>query len=96
LLGGEIVATVRVSVSFDGERDAALLSWLEAQPNKSEAIREALTARAEGNQAATLADVVRAIESLGQRLAGLQVMGAPAPVVEEDPELAAALDSLGI
>lgn len=88
---------MRVSVAFDSERDAALLAWLEAQPNKSEAIREALTARAQGPQvqAATLGDVVRAIESLGQRIAGVQV-GAPAPVVEEDPELAAALDSLGI
>lgn len=92
------MATVRVSVAFDSERDAALLAWLDTQPNKSEAIREALTARAQGPQvqAATLGDVVRAIESLGQRLAGVQVIGAPAPVVEEDPELAAALDSLGI
>jgi len=91
------MATVRVSVAFDSERDAALLAWLEAQPNKSEAIREAIQARAQGQpQAATLGDVVRAIESLGQRLAGVQVIGAPSPVVEEDPELAAALDSLGI
>lgn len=91
------MATVRVSVAFDSERDAALLAWLEAQPNKSEAIREAIQASAQGQpQAATLGDVVRAIESLGQRLAGVQVIGAPSPVVEEDPELAAALDSLGI
>ena len=94
------MATIRVSVAFDSERDAALLAWLEAQPNRSEAIREALAARAQGqpqSQAATLADVVRAIESLGERLAGVQVVtGAPAQAVEEDPELAAALDSLGI
>lgn len=93
------MATVRLSVAFDSERDAALLAWLDTQPNRSEAIREALSRQAQGHpqgQAATLGDVVRAIESLGQRISGVQVIGAPSPVVEEDPELAAALDSLGI
>lgn len=88
------MATIRRSFTLDSERDAALLAWLDAQPNVSEAIRAALgTAYAGQGRAATLADVVRAIEGLGARLAGLQATGAP--VVEEDPALAAALDALG-
>jgi len=89
------MATVRFSFALDSERDAALIAWLEAQDNKSEAIRAALSAAQGNGPAATLADVLTAIEGLGARLAGLQVTAATAPV-EEDPELAAALDSLGL
>lgn len=89
------MATVRVSVAFDSERDADLLAWLDAQPNRSEVIRAALT-RARQRPEATLADVVKAIESLGERLAGLQLAAAsPASREAEDPDLAAALEALG-
>lgn len=93
------MAIVRRSFALDSERDAGVLAWLDAQPNASEAIRAALRAAFEGRPQteATLADVVQAIEGLGERLAGLQAQpaGAPGVVVEEDPELAAALEALG-
>lgn len=96
------MATVRRSFTLDADRDAPVLTWLDAQGNASEAVRSALWAACEGRGggnggAATLSDVVRAIEGLGERLAGLQVLTTAAPVRgEEDPELAAALESLGV
>ena len=95
------MGAVRRSFTLDEERDAALLAWLDAQANTSEAIRAALRAAFDAQatgDGATLADVVRAIEGLGQRLAGLQIAptGAATPQAGEDPELAAALDALGV
>ncbi len=95
------MATIRKTFTFDSEQDAALLAWLEARPNASETVRAALWAAYQGQPhsapaATTLADVVRAIEGLGAALAGARFVGAPAPApVKEDPELAAALASLG-
>ncbi len=49
-----------------------------------------------GTATLTLADVVKAIEGLGERLAGLQLAAAsPASREAEDPDLAAALEALG-
>jgi Arc/MetJ-type ribon-helix-helix transcriptional regulator len=96
------VTTERRSFTLDIERDAELLAWLDAQANVSEAVRKALRAyhaQREGKEQATLADVVAAIEELGERMGGLQVVKAsdnPSPVEDEDPELAAALDNLGL
>jgi Arc/MetJ-type ribon-helix-helix transcriptional regulator len=96
------VTTVRRSFTLDTERDAELLAWLDAQANVSEAVRKALRAyhaQREGKEQATLADVVAAIEELGERMAGLQVVKASdnsSPAEDEDPELAAALDNLGL
>lgn len=90
------MATVRMTFALDSERDAALIAWLEAQANRSEAIRAALM-RAAATREVTLADVLAAIEALGQRLAGLHVSQAEGRlVVQEDPDLAAALDRLGL
>jgi len=97
------MATIRKTFTFDSEQDAALVTWLDAQPNASETARAALRAAFEGQTgapaAATLGDVVKAIEGLGATLAGLRFAVASqldASPVREDPELAAALDKLGI
>ena len=100
------MATIRKTFTFDSEQDAGLVAWLDAQPNASETARAALRAAFAAQQgnapAATLGDVVKAIEGLGERLARLQwatVTAAPgngAGPVREDPELAAALDKLGM
>lgn len=96
------MATIRKTFTFDSEQDAALVAWLEAQPNASETARAALWAAYQattGSAAATLGDVVKAIEGLGATLAGLRfAVASPggASPVREDPELAAALDKLGI
>ncbi|MCK9598085.1 MAG: hypothetical protein M0R06_03525 [Sphaerochaeta sp.] len=101
------MATIRKTFTFDSEQDAGLVAWLDAQPNASETARAALRAAFEAQQgnapaAATLGDVVKAIEGLGAALAGWQLAtvtaspGNGAGPVREDPELAAALDKLGI
>lgn len=96
------MATVRKTFTFDDEQDAALLAWLEGCANMSETARAALWAAYQGQAgtpaAATLGDVVKAIEGLGAALAGLRLAAAPvnASPVGEDPELAAALDRLGM
>jgi hypothetical protein len=89
------MTTVRRSFTLDDERDAALLAWLDAQPNASEAIRDALRAAFDDHAGATLGDVLRAIERLGDRLDGLHVTPATPERQEEDPDLVAALESLG-
>lgn len=97
------MATIRKTFTFDSEQDAGLVAWLDGQPNASETARAALRAAFEAQQggtpAATLGDVVKAIEGLGAMLAGLRfavATPADASPVKEDPELAAALDNLGI
>ena len=90
------MTTVRRSFTLDDERDAALLAWLDAQPNASEAIRGALRATFKEHTGATLGDVLHAIERLGDRLDGLHVTTATPDQEEEDPELVAALDALGV
>ena len=94
------MATIRKTFTFDSEQDAGLVAWLEGQPNASETARAALRAAFDGQRgsapAATLGDVVRAIEGLGARLAGLQWAAASPVKGEEDPELAAALAGLGV
>lgn len=95
------MAVVRRTFTFDARKDARLIEWLETQPNASETARAALWAAYRGQggaPVATLTDVVKAIEGLGARLAGLQVTTAAPPVgaVEEDPDLVEALEKLGI
>lgn len=97
------MATVRKTFTFDSEQDAGLVAWLDGQPNASETARAALRAAFAGQTgapaAATLGDVVRAIEGIGATLAGLRFAVASsldASPVREDPELAAALDTLGM
>jgi hypothetical protein len=99
------MATIRKTFTFDSEQDAGLVAWLDAQANASETARAALRAAFEaqhgGAPAATLGDVVKAIEGLGATLAGLQLATVPASPgsgapAREDPELAAALESLGM
>ena len=50
---------IRRSFTLDSQRDAALLAWLDAQPNSSETVRAALRHHYDESQV-TLADVYRA------------------------------------
>ena len=88
---------VRRTFSLDTQRDAALLAWLDAQANQSETVRTALRAYYDESQV-TLADVYRAVQAVEQRLADGVTLGALAPQSQpaEDPDLADALDNLGL
>lgn len=85
---------VRRSFSLDTERDAALLAWLDAQPNVSEAVRTAL--RACSGEQVTLATVYQAVQALTRQMAVGCLSTNAAATAAEDPELAAHLDSLGL
>lgn len=84
-----------VSFSLDAEGDRDLLRWLDAQENKSAAIRGAL--REHLGRGVTLGDVYQAVQDLARKVqAGTVVVcGEPgAPDVDEPAEAAAALDRL--
>ena len=89
---------VRKTVVLDRERDAALLVWLDAQANTSAAIRAALQAYSKASTI-TLEEVYRAVQDLTAMVCGGQwIPGSSASTAKsnEDPELAAQLDRLGL
>lgn len=86
---------VRRSFSLDTDRDAALIAWLDAQENLSEAVRTALRAYCDIPHV-TLTDVYRAVLAIEQRLATGVTLSTSATALTEDPDLAANLDSLGL
>lgn len=90
------MARQTVTFVLDTERDRDIVRWLEGQDNKSAAIREAIRARA-GCGNITLADVYEAIQELkrGSWMPGPGTQ-APNPGGDEPPDVAAALDSLGL
>jgi hypothetical protein len=86
-----------ITVALNSDSDADLLRWLDRQPNKSEAIREAIRAHIQGN-GVTLGDVLQAVRDLERKVkAGAVVVGgspAEGGGYEEPPDVAAALDAL--
>ncbi|MDW8069088.1 MAG: hypothetical protein RML46_09260 [Anaerolineae bacterium] len=93
-------------ITFDEERDADLLAWLDGQANQSAAVRAALRAyirlnNGEGREA-TVKEVVEAVLLVLRETVAAAMMEALAnyriPVAaeydgDEDPELAARLDA---
>lgn len=88
------------SFSLDDETDADLITWLNQQLNRSAAIRDALrAARTQPAGDVTLTDVMYAVRQLEQTM---REIGTPASLPataardawHEDPDAAAALDSL--
>ncbi|HOU12751.1 MAG TPA: hypothetical protein PKZ84_06515 [Anaerolineae bacterium] len=88
---------IRRTFTLDTQRDATLLAWLDAQDNQSETVRAALRNLYDASQV-TLADVYRAVQAVEQRLADGVAFNAAAsdPTPVEDPDLADALDHLGL
>jgi hypothetical protein len=86
---------VRRTFTLDTQRDATLLAWLDAQDNQSETVRAALRNLYDASQV-TLADVYRAVQAVEQRLADGVAVVAPSSAPVEDPDLADALDNLGL
>jgi len=62
------MAKTTKTISFDDERDAALLAWLDGQANASQAVRDALQAAMAGTHEVTLADVYEAVRGVEQVL----------------------------
>lgn len=91
------MATKRRSFSLDPEEDAELIDWLDSRRNASATVREALWAyyRAEQGKGVTLEDVLGEVRALSKKVEQIKVVQAD-DGPDEDPGLAAALDSLGI
>jgi hypothetical protein len=91
------MARQTITFVLDTVRDRDVFHWLEGQENKSAAIREAIRANlARGT--VTLADVYQAVLDLQNR-SWAPVSDAQANSTahgEEPPDVAAALDSLGL
>ena len=91
------MASMTISFTLDDKTDRDILRWLNSQPKKqrSKAIREALRAHI-GYGGVTLGDVYEAIQDL--RRQGLVVVAqrVTSAYADEPPDVAAALDSLGL
>jgi hypothetical protein len=91
---------VFVNISMDPENDKDILRWLDEQPNRSAAVREAIRSYIIKEEGITLADILAEVRALPSRLS---IVASTQPEVFEDyeePEAAAAnlnglLDRLG-
>jgi hypothetical protein len=91
------MAKQTVTFVVDTERDRDILRWLSSQDNKSAAIRAAIRAHL-GREGITLIDVYQAIQDL-KRGGWASVPDAQPHSLarsDEPPDVAAALDSLGL
>lgn len=96
--------SVTFTFSLDTQDYANILEWLDQQENASAAIRKVLDAHVK-NQI-QLVDVYREVVALQEQMAALRVHGVRVDVagseidsqqeVQEAPEVALALDSLGV
>jgi hypothetical protein len=95
------MATVTVSFTLDDQADREVVRWLARLPKrqKSAAIREALRAHLQG-QGITLGDIYQLVREIDRKLSsGTVVAGAidaSEVDIDEPPDVAAALDSLGL
>jgi hypothetical protein len=91
------MSKVIISFSLNSDKDRQIVHWLNSQPNKSAAIREALEAHL-GGGGVTLSDIYRAVRELERKFeGGALVVSAPDPVpADEPPDVAANLDALGL
>ena len=86
-----------LQVRLHDDKDADITAWLDAQVNKSEAVRQALRRAIappsqQGCDATTMRQVFEAV--LDEKLAGLALKKGESEPGGEDPELAARLDGL--
>lgn len=96
------MAIVTVTFSFDDKDDPQLKRWLDGLPKrgKSGAIRAALRSYL-GLGGVTLGDVYQAVKELDRKLQSGAIVAhstesANDALPEEPPDVAAALDSLGL
>ena len=94
------MAKTTKTISFDTERDADLLAWLNAQENVSGAVRDALRSALGREQSnITLEHVYQAVLDLKARIVS-GIVTVPAERLDVDlpgtEEAARALDTLGL
>ena len=91
------MAKQTVTFVVDSERDRDILRWLGGQDNKSAAIRQAIRGHL-GRGSITLTDVYEAIQDLkrGSWAPGPEAPPQATAARGEPPDVAAALDSLGL
>ncbi len=96
------MATVTVSFTLDDQADREVVQWLARLPKrrKSAAIREALREYLQG-QGVTLSDIYQVVREIDHKLTtGAVVVGGNDPSdaidTDEPPDMAAALDNLGL
>lgn len=91
------MARQTITFVLDSERDRDVLRWLEAQLNKSAAIREAIRGRMEQGDV-TLGDIYAAIQDLKGRswASAPDAQDRNTSIGDEPPDVAATLDSLGL
>ena len=91
------MARQTITFVLDTERDRDILRWLDRQDNKSAAIRGAIRANLEHGDI-TLAHVYEAIQGLKHCgwMSGSEVPSHSTAASTEPPDIAAALDNLGI
>lgn len=81
---------VFVNISLDPDKDHDILDWLDGQPNRSAAVREAIRSYIAKEEGITLADVLAEVRALPSRLSVVAVSSEPEPIEgEEEPEAAA-------
>lgn len=97
------VARATYSFTLDTQKDRHLIRWLEGLPHgeKSAAIREALDAHL-GGGGVTLGDVYQVVKTIERQMGqgGYMLVqagpGVGRQAVDEPPDVAANLDSLGL
>lgn len=96
----------KLLITLDDERDAALLDWLDAQPNKSASVRALIRAALgrKDNTTQTLESIQETLGMIQAQVGELGRRGVVSAVVSEPvsttdletPELASLLDNLGV
>jgi hypothetical protein len=96
------MATVTVSFTLDDQYDRDIIGWLAEIPKrkKSAAIREALRGHLRG-QSVTFRDLYQALQELNHKLESNTYVteansACDAADVDEPPDVAVALDNLGL
>jgi cell pole-organizing protein PopZ len=89
------MATLIANFSLDSEKDKDIIRWLDAQSNRSAAIRAAIRDHIARSEGVTLADVLAEVRALPSRLSAVAVTAEAITPGEEEPQAAAAnLDGL--
>ena len=89
----------RQTITFviDTNRDHDIIRWLDVQGNKSAAIREAIRAQLGGRLNITHVDIYEAIQDLKRTSYTRETAAVPQrQEMNEPPDIAAALDNMGL
>jgi hypothetical protein len=91
------MAKVTICFTLDADDDKDLTHWLDAQDNRSAAIREAIREHV-GRHSVTVGDVLQAVRNLERKIKAGAVIAGESPTegseYTEPPDVAAALDAL--